>query len=237
SPISFAKDGVFFVAIDKLKKPEAESLARAGDHSLNVFNNVAVWSITSLKGGSGTSSSASRGWGAGRGGGGGHGGSDPASESLMNQCGPVLKPLISKYDLVLNLRSSTDPKFDDLLSAHILDVCMADRCDTRDSGIQSHHGAQERRDDVVDDDSTVVISEDEIMGEADGRRGVRMEGDEMGEGMTYEDFAEFIHIASNIDVKLSEECAILLRCYFSALRKLHGNVVQQAKDSMFVTIE
>ncbi|KAI8914859.1 MCM2/3/5 family-domain-containing protein [Powellomyces hirtus] len=108
---------------------------------------------------------------------------------LQHQLPQPLGPLLSKFDIMLNLRNSSDGQFDELLARHILAHPVNEPCDIRN---EFH--------------------------------------------LTLDDFAQFLHVAANIEVKLSEDCQLLLRSYFSALRTLVGNIAN-GSESMFATME
>ncbi|TPX70398.1 hypothetical protein SpCBS45565_g01786 [Spizellomyces sp. 'palustris'] len=190
SPLTQARDGVLFVELDKLYRKEVMSLSEVaatpilrglahGDQIVPLHANCCVWGSACIN------NAKNKRW-------------DPEEKtSLEKTVKEAVKPLLGKFDIVLNLcQSSTKSKHDEIISTHILSQEM------RKLNDQQH-------DDELKADQFYV---------------------------SHEDFVQFIHAASNITVKLSPECQTFLRSYFSALRRLVGNI-PSAADSMLAKME
>ncbi|KNC98826.1 uncharacterized protein SPPG_05803 [Spizellomyces punctatus DAOM BR117] len=190
SPLTQARDGVLFVELDKLSRKQVASLSEAvatpilrglahGEQIVPLHANVCVW------GSACTHNAKNKRW-------------DPEEKtSLEKTVKEAVKPLLSKFDVVLNMcQSSTKSKHDEIISGHILSQEMRKLND------------QQHGDELTADPFYV----------------------------SHEDFVQFVHAASNITVKLSLECQTFLRSYFSALRRLVGNI-PSAADSMLAKME
>ncbi|KAI8823112.1 uncharacterized protein EV422DRAFT_618800 [Fimicolochytrium jonesii] len=178
-PMTGAKSGVLMVETDHLRKPNLDELINAlekrdaglcNEEAGPTSAEVTVWASAMLKSGRRSYKA------------------QHEANELSMSLAPAFAPLISKFDIILNLRgTATLDNHEYLLAQHILSLCT-----------------QEKR---IENAST---------------------------GIWNPDMARFLHIAANIEVKLSSECQTFLRLYFSAVRKLLGAGVT---ESMFATME
>lgn len=169
-----ARNGVFISRLDWISKKDIESLKNCIDQTsfsiesenlkVTCKTNNAVWSFTRFN-----QTTFKR-----------------DVFGFKDFCKPALVPMLGKYDIALNICSSTDSKFDAEISSFIIN------------------------------------------------KELNMEY--VNQGISIDDFKDFIRFASCIRVELSVEAHVFLVAYFSALRNLHG-VIVGGVDSMFLTLE
>ncbi|KAI9099975.1 hypothetical protein DFS34DRAFT_516602 [Phlyctochytrium arcticum] len=168
-----ARNGILQVSLNTLTKNDIQTtcslvdstvirVSEKGDQSFNIHPNFAMWATGKIK----PSPAAGKK---------GHSAAVTLQEMLSETL--YTSPLMSKIDIVINMKTASDPTIDATLSEHIL------------AGELGLLKAQR--------DHPWFISE--------------------------ADFAQYIQIACNITVKISDECQVILRSYFSAFRRIVGN--------------
>ncbi|KAJ3283412.1 hypothetical protein HK104_010395 [Borealophlyctis nickersoniae] len=114
SSLTKAKNGIFHVDLDNLKKKDATALGEVidrptilgisdGDHRLLLHLDTAVWGIS---GTNGKPRKRSR--------------DESGKQGFQAFCHENVSPMLSKFDVILNLLTATDPQHDEIMSEHIL---------------------------------------------------------------------------------------------------------------------